>query len=246
MLPYLAIIKDSFRAASQSMMLRTLFVVVTMLLLFILPFGYTETLTGHVRWQEIPNWREKMDEIYAAKEVPEPSPEKHIWSMLSDPLQKEANAIYDKLHEELETIAKAAEAGEEPPQWDRAEVAQFNQRINNMCMLLHKELDENLLEDPDFYDKAAWRQLVVLRRLPAGGRENAGKLLVRRAGKDFHLRSIRQHQITSLNRTPRRQAIQNFSWTGPLAGNAQRDFDGRLRFSHGRCAWCEGLVGSVG
>ena len=156
MIPYLAVIKDSFRAASQSMMLRTLFVVVTILLLLILPFGYTETLTGHVRWQEIPNWREKMDEIYAAKEAGQPSPEKHIWSMLSDPLQKEAGAVYGKLQEELEAIAAAAEAGEEPPQWDRAEVARFNQRINNMCMLLHKELDDNLLEDPDFYDAAAW------------------------------------------------------------------------------------------
>jgi len=53
MLPYWAIIKDSFREALHSYVLWGLIVALTSLLLLLVPFSYGQQLTGDLRWGNV-------------------------------------------------------------------------------------------------------------------------------------------------------------------------------------------------
>lgn len=152
MIPYLAIIKDSFRAALGSNTLRVLFGVVTLLLLALVPFGQTEMLTGRIGYREIWDWRQMMDLVFAGQQQSEPNAGKQIWSLLTPPMQQGVKDLYREI-EETERKRKAGETV--APALLRAQ----DDRINTFCYALHNELDEKVLADEDFYDPRVWDDL---------------------------------------------------------------------------------------
>ena len=174
MIPYLAIIKDSFRAAAQSRTLKALLVGVTLLLISVGLFGYTETLTGHIHWREVWDWQGLMDEVYEAQQDPRPSPGTQVWALLSDKFKAEANSVYEQLedlrqqeekdNEEGLPVTDAAEretpeeesADDDEPSDPDAQRAKFSQQRNALSVAFHFELDEYVLTNPDLYDKEAW------------------------------------------------------------------------------------------
>lgn len=149
MIPYIAIIKDSFRAAMQSYTLRTLLAVVTTLLLVLVPFGYTEMITGRISYREVRNWPGLLDRVYESAQRDVPSPGKHVWSLLDPALKKQV----EKLYEQLDAVQQKLEEGEDV---DEDQLRMQATQINALCQALHTNLDEELLADEDFYDAQAW------------------------------------------------------------------------------------------
>ncbi len=152
MIPYLAIIKDSFRAALGSNTLRVLFGVVTLLLLAIVPFGKTEMLTGNIGFREVWDWPHFMDLIYAGQKRDEPNPGKQIWSLLPEDFKRTADQLYRELEE---TDAKRKKGEPIPKETTRIQ----EQLIMGMGSRLQRELDKRILADEEFYDARAWGEL---------------------------------------------------------------------------------------
>lgn len=146
MLPYWAIIKDSFREALYSYVLWALIIVLSSLLIFLMPFGYSEQLTGDLPWSDVAEWRLMLAALKEGSQAAEPSPSKQVWSRLDKRLRDQI----DKLWVDLKKLEATAEKNIKP-----AEQARLNERVRSILTALQLELDR-ALGDKQFYDKAAW------------------------------------------------------------------------------------------
>lgn len=99
MRPYLAIIKDSFRAAFASQVLYVLLGLITLLLVAIAPFHYQEVLDWKIKLREhVPNPQLLVERLVEGKEN---DPKiKSVWDALPADLQKELVATAEKLKNE--------------------------------------------------------------------------------------------------------------------------------------------------
>lgn len=154
MRPYLAIIKDSFRAATHSWMLWALLIVVTFMLALLIPFSYTEELTHHVAWREA-NWGEVMMALKLASTLEEPTPAGHIYGLLSRNLRERIDNLWEKIQQEQ----RGEPSGEEVERDDGAGTRTISSmEVTSIRTDLHRELDEALAK-AEFYDAAAWAHL---------------------------------------------------------------------------------------
>ena len=111
MRPYLAIIKDSFRAAFASHVLYVLLGLITLLLIAIAPFHYQEVLDWQIKLREhVANPQLLVERLVAGKDQ---NPKiKSVWDSLSADLQKELLKTAEKLkNEELSPAVDPDERG---------------------------------------------------------------------------------------------------------------------------------------
>ena len=138
MRPYLALIKDSFRAAVASRVLYILLFVIALLLLLLAPLHMRETLD----WKLIFTENVKRPEEVAQKLVEKHDSERNkpitrIWSMLPDEMRKQLT--------DFQKDAKASEAtnDEEP---EAAEAEEENDDVGRASNLEEMLVNQELLE----------------------------------------------------------------------------------------------------
>lgn len=130
MTPYFAVIKDSFREALASRVLWVLFVVITLVLLGLAPFGYEEEATTHLGDADIENFGDFVQRIQAAGEIEDKIPAKRVWEQLTEKQRKDLNRF---------------KPGENPDGIGMMRVAQrFIGQLNEM------------IDSEDFYDASYW------------------------------------------------------------------------------------------
>ncbi len=155
MRPYLALIKDSFRAAVASRVLYILLFVIALLLLLLAPLHMRETLD----WKLIFTENVKRPEEVAQKLVEKHDSERNkpitrIWSMLPDEMRKQLT--------DFQKDAKASEAtnDEEPEAAEAEEENDDVGRASNLEeMLVNQELLEalnDIIEDRSLYREEDW------------------------------------------------------------------------------------------
>ena len=88
MKPYLAVIKDSFREAWASRVLWILLVLITLVLLAIIPFGWTRQLTIGLQQDDLRDYPKLATELKAALDQEPHSPAAYLASRFSDDLQQ--------------------------------------------------------------------------------------------------------------------------------------------------------------
>lgn len=130
MRPYLAILKDSFREALASRVLWILVVLVTLILAGLAPFGLHEESATLLGQNEVKAPPDLIRAIVDASQAPEPSPGKHLWSLLSSDLQSDLQ----------QTVAAN----------DLNMYLRRSRRLTN-------ELNEHIPER-DFYNADAWKR----------------------------------------------------------------------------------------
>ncbi|MCA9268159.1 MAG: hypothetical protein KDA41_06790, partial [Planctomycetales bacterium] len=143
MLPYWAVVKDSFREALASRVLWALLMFTTGMLLCIAPFGYDKQTTDRVPLRDVYDWRELMEVMRLTSAVDVDNPGKHLWNLLSQPTRDAIDAYLKKRFD---------------PQADFGEVFRLAESSRDQ---LHAELNDKLLPRDDFYSAAAWKDFDV-------------------------------------------------------------------------------------
>lgn len=165
MRPYLAIIKDSFRAALSTKVLIVMLIVITILLLAVAPFYYKETLDGKIDGTaNVPSpylLFEKFVDNYDKEDQPVIA---DLWSRLSESTQKKMIEVVAKIRAESNDDAEITdEANPGQSADDRPEIKKGPQRRGN-DFFEHIELRESLIaelntiiEDPGYYKEEVWK-----------------------------------------------------------------------------------------
>ena len=143
MLPYWAIIKDSFREALASRVLWVLLGLITIVLVALAPLTYRETATTGIRPRDIEGWPLLVEQLKQASQSEKLTPARRVWSLLSPEGQK---AIRD-----FKMI------GDKPTMRDVGDL----QRTEK---ILFRALDELLRRD-DLYDHESWQDVALSREL---------------------------------------------------------------------------------
>ena len=143
MRPYLALIKDSFRAAVASNVLYVLLAVITFLLVALAPLRVKETLDWRLNFGDNVT---KVDQL--AKSLVDVDVEKdpalaRVWDRLENPLQKSLQ----------EMVEEKAEAEDKP----------LDPAVANSQFMKHRRVESDLedalneiIKSDDFYDEEAW------------------------------------------------------------------------------------------
>ena len=90
---YLAVIQDSFREALASRVLWILLALITLLLLALAPLGYREELTWRLREDDVRDWPKLMVQFRESAKNSQPSPTRHIFSLLDKKLQDDLRDV---------------------------------------------------------------------------------------------------------------------------------------------------------
>ncbi len=144
MRPYLAIIKDSFRAAMASRVLYVLLIMITLLLLVLAPLHIEESLD----WRLNPNVNVRRPDALVRQIVQENEtkpPVARVWSMLSQSLKTRMTEVVESGQDEKETPLGSPPGGLE-------------------SVFVQAELIEALNEiisDPEFYHADDWQGRVL-------------------------------------------------------------------------------------
>lgn len=167
MRPYLAIIKDSFRAALASRVLYVLLGIITLLLMLIAPFHYREVLDWQVKINEhVQNPESFVKRLVDRKVNPDYPEITRIWDSFSEKLQTDLLATAEKIKnkdegvsEEKDTEQELDESEDDPPRRRRGrrrgpdgenpfeDYPVFEQLI--------EEVNETI-QDESFYRKEDW------------------------------------------------------------------------------------------
>lgn len=155
MRPYLALIKDSFRAAIASSVLYVLLAVITLLLLVLAPLHVREALDWKLQFG---NNVTKIDQL-----------SERLIERGKDPKHPTVNRVWDMLDEQLQLdlILMVAEK-------EKAAKAEVDPQTANRNFMTHRRITNNLekalneiIESKDFYDEEAWAK----KRLSSEARE---------------------------------------------------------------------------
>ena len=144
MRPYLAVIKDSFRAAMASWVLYIMLVLITIFLLAILPVSYHEQLTTRLYATEVIDPGALMAQVFDAGIKDEPSPERRIWLKLDE-----------SLRDDLRSLQAPLKGGDD---LSRRDVAAIIQRVQQTVAELITAIDA-MLEDEELYDEKSWENV---------------------------------------------------------------------------------------
>ena len=136
LIPYIAIIKDSFREAISSRVLWILLSLITLTHLTFFPLTFLEVQTIGLRYDNVTNWPGLIEEVVRDRNTSSPSPSKHLWSLLSE-----------------ETRAKMLEL-KEPKAGSVSEMRSFLGKTRE----IHGEIAGLIVSDK-FYDKAAFSDI---------------------------------------------------------------------------------------
>ena len=138
MLPYLAVIKDSFRQAFSSWVLWLLLGAITLFLLLVAPLGYELAITSTIAGFDVTDASALAKRIENVGQQEAASPERRIWSLWGPGQQKKIVDAFRKAQQ------NRSERGGPPPRViAQAElVSAFN----------------GLLNQPDFYSEEAWSE----------------------------------------------------------------------------------------
>lgn len=169
--PYLAVIKDSYRAAASNWALYAMLGLVTLILIALFPFWVEEQLTTEIRREgDIRNVNSVSRRLIAASQRAEPSPAKRVWDFLPEETQTKMKDMYG-----LSTEPSANPKNSESPM-ERAQKQEglFNSIVSGL---------NDLLDDPTLYDEASWKNVALTkeaRELIEEGPENlSGERLAR-------------------------------------------------------------------
>jgi ABC-type transport system involved in multi-copper enzyme maturation permease subunit len=143
MRPYLAIIKDSFRAAMASRVLYVLLLLITLLLLALAPLHLSETLDWQLsRESNVRNPDRLLRRLVECKEDPSATEIKRIWELLPDSLRQR--------------MVKIVERPDEGPQTTLTPGQPSNFVVDMQTQEeLIKQLNE-IIENPKFYRESDW------------------------------------------------------------------------------------------
>ena len=165
MRPYLAIIKDSFRAAFASNVLYVLLGLITLLLIAIAPFHYQEVLDWEIKLREhVSNPQLLVERLVAGKES---DPKiKSVWESLPTDLQKELVTTAEKLKNEGITLGEIDQ--DEPGGAVSVEVENSDDRRQRRRRRNGNPLEDypvfeklvdalnDIIQDKDFYEQEIW------------------------------------------------------------------------------------------
>lgn len=146
MRPYLAVIKDSFRAAMASWVLYIMFILITLFLLVLVPVGIKEQLTSELRPFEVVDPGGLAERITRLGQQNSPSPERQIWTHLDSSLQARLVELQKPLSLE-----------------DTDDDEALATRIREVQSTVSDLIGEirGMLPDEDFYDEQAWKDVKV-------------------------------------------------------------------------------------
>ncbi|MCH2177492.1 MAG: ABC transporter permease [Mariniblastus sp.] len=165
MRPYLAIIKDSFRAALASRVLFVLLFVITLLLVAIAPFHVRETAEWQLNWE----WRgpnqgrnnvndpgKIIDRLVNRQDQADEKPIARIWNLLPKKIQSTLPDLVqgdagDEVDEEGEE-----QADEEVDEQDRGPGPSAKTRRRNRQYGEFIDALNEIIEDPSFYREEDW------------------------------------------------------------------------------------------
>ena len=148
---YFAIIKDSFRAAMASRVLYVLLALITILLLALAPFHYSETLDWKLVYQQhVRDPGALIDQIIERKDDPKHPEVARVWELFPKSLQ--AKVI--KAAKDIKETSTAAAT--DPAQ------GMVEQQKGLAIFDTHQEVIEGLndvIKDPDFYRPEDWKRI---------------------------------------------------------------------------------------
>ena len=87
--PYLAVIKDSFRAALASFVLYAMLLLITLFLLALAPVGYQEESTTRIRSEDVVDPLAFITRVVEEGQKDKPSLERRVWGRLDESLQEQ-------------------------------------------------------------------------------------------------------------------------------------------------------------
>ena len=208
---YLAIIKDSFRAAMASRVLYVLLALITVLLLALAPFHFVETLDWKLVYQQhVKDPAALVEKILEEKDDPKRPEIGRIWEMLPASLKKnlEADGQKDEAGSTVDTQDSSTPNG--MPKSIREQ--QKSTRTFGMHQKLIEQLNE-LIKDPEFYRAQDWK------RMRLSGEAKALKEKLEEGFSAKHSRRLNRLLIGRAFRSAisRGQATSMSAWYGPWA-----------------------------
>lgn len=148
MLPYLAIVKDSFREAIASRVLWIVLLLITGFLLVLAPLGYSQLVTTTLHDDDIEQWGD-VARLLSTERKKSP-PLERIWSAMRE--------------EDRQKIADFKPLKDKPSLRD---ISEYKDQVRNVRVALNR-----LLDDRTLYDKKAWSDV----RLSMEGRMLVGRV----------------------------------------------------------------------
>ncbi len=202
---YLAIIKDSFRAAMASRVLYVLLALITILLLALAPFHFVETLDWKLVYQQhVKDPAALVEQLLDHKDDPGHPEVVRIWDQLPDRLKRDLEAT----EKSDDPSAKEEQTGSKMPDSVR------QQQKTNKAFFLHQQVIEELnelIKDPDFYRAEDWKRMRLRKET---------KALVKSLENGFSAKRSRRLNRLLIGRAfrsgiSRGQATSMSAWYGP-------------------------------
>ncbi|MEM7453143.1 MAG: ABC transporter permease [Planctomycetota bacterium] len=168
MRPYLAIIKDSFRAALHSKVLYVLLLLITILLVGIAPFRLHEVLDWEIGYNSNVSRPHELVIRLVERKDDERYPEMgRVWEMLSDGMKNDLQDVYDRneaggvlADPDMPAIQEFDPNGGPPMPRHRGLVpAQYDDE--GIYRALVNELNERVIKDEDFYREEDWESRTI-------------------------------------------------------------------------------------
>ncbi len=138
MRPYLAVIKDSFRAALASRVLYVMLFLITLLLLGLAPVGYKEQSTTRLRSEDVVDPLAFITRLVEEGQEDKPSPERRVWRRLDESLQQQL----------IQAIEPPADEEAANPYLQLSIVLQAR---DSLVASLN-----DVIQQKDFYDEETW------------------------------------------------------------------------------------------
>lgn len=211
---YLAIIKDSFRAAMASKVLYVLLGLITVLLVALAPFHFVETLDWKLAYQQhIKDPAALVEQILDKKDDPGRPEVGRIWERLPTSLKRDLEAIGKKSDaDEAGSSDEGSNNSGAPGMPKSMQESQKNGRTFFTHQKLIDELNE-LIKDPEFYRAEDWK------RMRLSGEAKALKETLEEGFSSRHSRRLNRLLIGRAFRSTisRGQATSMSAWYGPWA-----------------------------
>jgi len=211
---YLAIIKDSFRAAMASRVLYVLLALITVLLVALAPFHFVETLDWKLVYQQhIKDPAAIIEKILDEKDDPRRPEVGRIWELLPASLKKDIEATRKADGADSSDEAKSANDAQNPRGMPKS---LQEQQESNKTFFMHQKLIEQLnelIKDPEFYRAQDWK------RMRLSGEARALKEQLEKGYSSRHSRRLNRLLIGRAFRSSisRGQPASMSAWYGPWA-----------------------------